>query len=214
MARLLRELVRRRPSSNNFIATLTHRDPSILSPLLGMHQPILGQTELENGGGLNPRNEGLRPTEAVAHLRKSQVYPSFSFGYFLDPIMPSGLVQSQMVMPVEADTEHPGMVWADSVKKKRKKKMNKHKYKKLRKRLRRKTKNWLDWFLCSIFQVATIFVAASARVIAFWYFITSFSEDDLDASLAARVHAFRLELLYPSCPAPPHPLFFGRLELL
>jgi len=145
MARLLRELVRRRPSSNNFIATLPHRDPSILSPPLGLHQPIMGQTKLENGGGLNPGNEGLRPTEEVAHLRKSQIYPSFSFGYFLDPIVPSGLIQSQMVMPVEADMEHPGMIWADSVKKKRKKKMNKHKYKKLRKRLRRKTKTWLDW---------------------------------------------------------------------
>lgn len=209
MARLLRELVRRRPSSNNFIATLTHRDPSILSPPLGLHQPILGQTKLENGGGLNPRNEDLRPTEEVVHLRKSQIYPSFSFGYFLDPIVPSGLIQSQMVVPVEADTEHPGMIWADSVKKKRKKKMNKHKYKKLRKRLRRKTKTWLDWFPCSIFQGATIFGAASGRVIAFWYFITSFSEDDLDASLTAIVDAFRLEKLYPSSPAPPSSPFFG-----
>ena len=95
---------------------------------------------LDNGGGLNPRNEGLRSTGEVAHLSKLQIYPSFSFGYFMDPIIPSGLVQSQLVRPVLPDAEHAGMIWADSVKKKRKKKMNKHKYKKLRKRLRRKTK--------------------------------------------------------------------------
>ncbi|KAJ8451579.1 hypothetical protein Cgig2_018213 [Carnegiea gigantea] len=198
MARLLRELVRRRPSSNNFIATLTHRDRSILSPPLGLHQPILGQTKLENGGGLNPRNEGLRPTEEVAHLRKSQIYPSFSFGYFLDPIVPSGLIQSQMVMAVEADMEHPAMIWADSVKKKRKKKMNKHKYKKLRKRLRFR----VVYSKMPPSLVLLVLVSLLSDT------ITSFSEDDLDASLAAIVDAYRLELLYPSCPAPPPPPFF------
>ncbi|KAK8994024.1 hypothetical protein V6N11_008232 [Hibiscus sabdariffa] len=70
-------------------------------------------------------------------------YPSFPFGYLLNPISSIGFDPSA-IMEIEeeaAETEDgdAGKVWADSVKKKRKKKMNKHKYKKLRKRLRRKT---------------------------------------------------------------------------
>lgn len=63
-------------------------------------------------------------------------YPSFSFGLFLNPVCPNGLITSEEDNIV-ADESHK--IWADSVKKKRKRKMNKHKLKKLRKRLRRKT---------------------------------------------------------------------------
>jgi len=139
MARLLRELLRR-PSSNRFIATLTHQNPSELSPPLYLHQQILDHTKFDHGGGLNPSNNGLIGAEEVAHFNKLQIYPSFSFGFFLDPVMQSGLAPSQLVRLGRGEAEHPDMIWADSVKKKRKKKMNKHKYKKLRKRLRRKTK--------------------------------------------------------------------------
>ncbi|KNA21519.1 hypothetical protein SOVF_042460 [Spinacia oleracea] len=132
MARLLRELIRKPSTSSRFIATLSHQNPTNLSPSLLFNQSILfGKTNFDNGGGLNPSsNQGL--AEAT-HFSKSQIYPSFSLGYFLDPISPPGLVS-------EPEVEDRGMMWADSVKKKRKKKMNKHKYKKLRKRLRRKTK--------------------------------------------------------------------------
>lgn len=130
MSRFLRELLIKKPSScSRFIATLTHHNPTNLSPPLLLNQSILlGQTKFDHGGSLNPTsNQGL------ADLSKLQIYPSFSFGYLLNPVWPSGLGS-------EPELEHPGMMWADSVKKKRKKKMNKHKYKKLRKRLRRKTK--------------------------------------------------------------------------
>lgn len=136
MARLLRELIRK-PSSSRFIATFTHQNPSNLSPPLFVHQSFLGQTKFDHGNGLNPVNQGLTD--------KLQIYPSFSFGFFMDPNLQSGLGSSLLVVP---ELEHSGMMWADSVKKKRKKKMNKHKYKKLRKRLRRKTKTWsglLHW---------------------------------------------------------------------
>lgn len=139
MARLLREIVRR-PSSNRFIATLSHQNPSIFSPPLCLGKQIIGETKFDHGDVLNPTQKGLRITEEVAHFSKLQIYPCFSFGLFLDPVLPFGLGPSQLIGSGGADTEHPGMMWADSVKKKRKKKMNKHKYKKLRKRLRRKTK--------------------------------------------------------------------------
>ncbi|MCD9558577.1 hypothetical protein HAX54_015983 [Datura stramonium] len=64
-------------------------------------------------------------------------YPSFSFGLFLNPVCPNGLITSEEDNVVADESQHK--IWADSVKKKRKRKMNKHKLKKLRKRLRRKT---------------------------------------------------------------------------
>ncbi|KAI3463057.1 hypothetical protein Pfo_019720 [Paulownia fortunei] len=67
----------------------------------------------------------------------AHVYPSFSFGFFLNPISPTSLIPSE---PNDETTpDDSNIVRADSVKKKRKKKMNKHKLRKLRKRLRRKT---------------------------------------------------------------------------
>lgn len=142
MARLLRELVRRQ-SSNRFIATLTNQTPSIASsPSLFLQKPFIGQPKFDHGGGggLNPSSEDLTNIKEVAHLSKLQIYPSFSLGFFLDPVLPYGSGSSQIIASESADVEHPGTMWADSVKKKRKTKMNKHKYKKLRKRLRRKTK--------------------------------------------------------------------------
>ncbi|KAK4360793.1 hypothetical protein RND71_019745 [Anisodus tanguticus] len=66
-------------------------------------------------------------------------FPSFSFGHFLNPVCPNGLVsfEENEVVVVEDESNK---IWADSVKKKRKRKMNKHKLNKLRKRQRRKTK--------------------------------------------------------------------------
>ncbi|KAK4712638.1 hypothetical protein R3W88_007151 [Solanum pinnatisectum] len=78
-----------------------------------------------------------RETEDVSPC--SLVYPSFSFGLFLNPISQIGVIKSENDGGVAVE-EDSLKIWADSVKKKRKKKMNKHKLKKLRKRLRRKTK--------------------------------------------------------------------------
>ncbi|XP_057530349.1 uncharacterized protein LOC130808849 [Amaranthus tricolor] len=134
MARLLRELIRKQ-SSTRFITTFTTQNSINPSPpLFFINQSILSQPKFDRGGGLNPENQRL--TE-LAHFSKMQVYPIFSFGFFMDPNLSSGLGLSQLIGP---EMERPNMMWADSVKRKRKRKMNKHKYKKLRKRLRRKTK--------------------------------------------------------------------------
>ncbi|GAA0153904.1 hypothetical protein LIER_12031 [Lithospermum erythrorhizon] len=64
------------------------------------------------------------------------IYPSFSFEHFLNPVAP--FAPEDNGVDLGKEDEESNMVYADSVKKKRKKKMNKHKLKKLRKRLRRK----------------------------------------------------------------------------
>lgn len=71
--------------------------------------------------------------------QKYQFYPSFPFGYCMNPVSSFGMDESKFIEKEDMETDDATTVWADSVKKKRKKKMNKHKYKKLRKRLRRKT---------------------------------------------------------------------------
>ncbi|KAK4426107.1 hypothetical protein Salat_1379200 [Sesamum alatum] len=80
-----------------------------------------------------PKTNCLKPHYPFS----AHVYPSFSFGFFLNPVSPTSLIRSE---PEEETTpEDSRIIRADSVKKKRKKKMNKHKLRKLRKRLRRKT---------------------------------------------------------------------------
>ncbi|XP_010503461.1 PREDICTED: uncharacterized protein LOC104780643 [Camelina sativa] len=77
------------------------------------------------------------PVINVAGTKSLRFYPSFPIGYGFNPTLirdNSGLIKT--VDAVEEDT----VIYADSVKKKRKKKMNKHKYRKLRKRLGRKSK--------------------------------------------------------------------------
>lgn len=61
------------------------------------------------------------------------VFPSFSFELFLNPKLSSGL---HHVEALKGDHDDSRIIWADSVKKKRKRKMNKHKLRKLRKRVR------------------------------------------------------------------------------
>ncbi|PIN05656.1 hypothetical protein CDL12_21808 [Handroanthus impetiginosus] len=65
-----------------------------------------------------------------------RVFPCFSFEFFLDPKLSSGLHQIEAVKAKKSDLDESQTMWADSVKKKRKKKMNKHKLRKLRKRIR------------------------------------------------------------------------------
>ncbi|KAL2253696.1 UNVERIFIED_CONTAM: hypothetical protein Sindi_0164300 [Sesamum indicum] len=74
--------------------------------------------------------------EQAAIYDRFHAFPSFSFGFFLDPKLSSGLYQIEAVKAEKSDLDESQIMWADSVKKKRKKKMNKHKLRKLRKRLR------------------------------------------------------------------------------
>ncbi|WOG93459.1 hypothetical protein DCAR_0312743 [Daucus carota subsp. sativus] len=110
---------------------------SFKNPILS-HPPVLNHLSQLNPTHLTPISPPSQPkTEDPFSHQSLHFYPSFSFGCFLNPISLSGLVQSEI--QVDAVSDDSGMMWADSVKKKRKRKMNKHKLKKLRKRLRRKT---------------------------------------------------------------------------
>lgn len=80
-----------------------------------------------------PKTDCLKPNHPIS----AHVYPSFSFGFVLNPVSPTLLIRSERVVKTTAEDAH--IIRADSVKKKRKKKMNKHKLRKLRKRLRKKT---------------------------------------------------------------------------
>ncbi|TKY46476.1 hypothetical protein E2542_SST28516 [Spatholobus suberectus] len=76
------------------------------------------------------------PSPATQHFDASTViFPSFPFGFFPNPVFESGFRSPNDA----AGAEDSGIMWADSVKKKRKRKMNKHKYQKLRKRMRRQS---------------------------------------------------------------------------
>ncbi|GMP62492.1 hypothetical protein CsSME_00024588 [Camellia sinensis var. sinensis] len=73
---------------------------------------------------LHPQNHNVNldsdsDSVSVSSL-STPIFPSFPFGFSLNPISSAGFVPF-----VASDT--PMMIWADSVKKKRKRKMNKHK---------------------------------------------------------------------------------------
>lgn len=134
MASILRKALRNefQSATTRIITNLNKSEPAILNSTLQPPNlahpccnrrnqiPFCLQGETENS---NPNNVSSG----------SVVYPSFSFGLFLNPISQIGLINS------DNDEGNSLKIWADSVKKKRKKKMNKHKLKKLRKHLRRKT---------------------------------------------------------------------------
>ncbi|XP_055806211.1 uncharacterized protein LOC129874860 [Solanum dulcamara] len=125
MASILRKSLQNQFLSAARITTILSSKPTPTSPMF--HHPSssrIGQIPffLQGGTSDSKPNVGF--------------YPSFSFGHFLNPVSPNGLISSEEYNVVD-DESHK--IWADSVKKKRKKKMNKHKLKKLRKSLRRKT---------------------------------------------------------------------------
>ncbi|CAH8267870.1 unnamed protein product [Arabidopsis lyrata] len=73
--------------------------------------------------------------------KSHRFYPSFSIGYGFNPTLihdDSGLIETVSFADAVVE-EKETVIYADSVKKKRKKKMNKHKYRKLRKSLGRKS---------------------------------------------------------------------------
>ncbi|XP_057982308.1 uncharacterized protein LOC131167520 [Malania oleifera] len=136
MASVLQKLLRK--SSSARIATVLSncQAPNFSAPL-AFYQPHVAETTSNHDctSNLTPLSRS-RKTDELSPSQSLRVYPSFSIGYFLNPISSSGLLQSK---PDDVVSDGLPTIWADSVKKKRKKKMNKHKYKKLRKRLRQKS---------------------------------------------------------------------------
>lgn len=130
MASMLQKLLKNQRTTTRMLANFTK--PILIPPFLHQirkpespdHLKIKSFPFLET-----PTSENPNPNH-----HSLQFYPSFSFGFFLDPVSPPGLLLSE-----SKDVGEDDVMWADSVKKKRKKKMNKHKLKKLRKRLRKKT---------------------------------------------------------------------------
>ncbi|MBA0755729.1 hypothetical protein Gogos_020610 [Gossypium gossypioides] len=136
MAYLMHKLFKNKSTQRFIVSLKTPQHQHRLSKL----SPSLIPKQTHHFSLIQPENslENDKSTEPL------KLYPSFPFGYLLNPVSSIGF-DPMAIMEVEegeAETEDDnaaGKVWADSVKKKRKKKMNKHKYKKLRKRLRRKT---------------------------------------------------------------------------
>ncbi|XP_076911139.1 uncharacterized protein LOC143569013 [Bidens hawaiensis] len=125
MSQLFHKILRKPINGTTIRALISHQSPpqSAIPHLVHHPQPNF----------ITPLPESSSDDKPTRFSRV-HIYPSFSFGYFLNPISSSGLPDS---WPQEdPDVDGSGMIWADSVKKKRKKKMNKHKLKKLKKRLR------------------------------------------------------------------------------
>lgn len=128
MYQIFHKIVRKPLNGNAIRSLINHQSPTqpLLSHLVHYPQPTTK----------NPNLESLSEDKS-AHFSRLDLYPSFSFGYLLNPISPSGLPDFKPEEDLQPDGSDSGtMIWADSVKKKRKKKMNKHKLKKLKKRLR------------------------------------------------------------------------------
>ncbi|GMJ05842.1 hypothetical protein like AT5G63150 [Hibiscus trionum] len=130
MANLMNKLIKNKSTQRLIVSLKTPQNLlSKPSPLLIPQHFLLTKPDL--------------PLANAKSTEPLKLYPSFPFGYLLNPISsigfdPLAVVEIEEGAAVTEDDDS-GKVWADSVKKKRKKKMNKHKYKKLRKRLRRKT---------------------------------------------------------------------------
>ncbi|KAF8408341.1 hypothetical protein HHK36_007490 [Tetracentron sinense] len=134
MAGVLHKLLRK-PRAPRIITGFNNpQQPNLVAPILH-HQPHIGEHKPDDTSTLIPLL-GSPNGEKIAFSQSLQIFPSFPFGYYLNPVSPSGIDQSEAEEVGIGDGQ---TIWADSVKKKRKKKMNKHKYKKLRKRLRRQT---------------------------------------------------------------------------
>ncbi|OIW12238.1 hypothetical protein TanjilG_06027 [Lupinus angustifolius] len=123
MASALQKLLRKPPI--RFITPIhSSQPPNPFNPIIDLHRECHPPTPPTS----TPSSEQF-PGSTV-------IFPSFPFGFASKPIFESGFC------PPEAEKsglEDSKIMWADSVKKKRKKKMNKHKYQKLRKRMRRQT---------------------------------------------------------------------------
>ncbi|RVW25684.1 hypothetical protein VitviT2T_022348 [Vitis vinifera] len=130
MASVVQKLVRK--SLPTRVITALNNKPQASNLLI--HHPHVGETKVNF---LTPYTINQIPFSGSPKASDAvHIYLSFPFGFCLNPISLTGLVQSE---PNDVTLGDSQTVWADSVKKKRKRKMNKHKYKKLRKRLQRQT---------------------------------------------------------------------------
>ncbi|TYI00933.1 hypothetical protein ES332_A11G166600v1 [Gossypium tomentosum] len=135
MAYLMHELLKNKSTQRFILSLKTPQHQHRLSKV----SPSLIPQQTHHFSLIQPENslENDKSTEP------SKLYPSFPFGYLLNPISSIGFntiaIMEVEEEEVETEDDNAGKAWTDSVKKKRNKKMNKHKYKKLRKRLRRKT---------------------------------------------------------------------------
>ncbi|KAL9265064.1 hypothetical protein AKJ16_DCAP11601 [Drosera capensis] len=139
MGSLVHRILKNSPHFRFASSTFNHQFP-ILTHLLSLDPPISTHDELSQSRAQQQAPALDFPTSNPAS-NLSQPLPflsNYSYGYFLNPVNSNGSCRFG-VKVVEGVGSDEGMIWADSVKKKRKKKMNKHKYRKLRKRLRRKT---------------------------------------------------------------------------
>ena len=125
MAQIFHKVLRKPFNGSTIRALLNHQNST---------QPLIPHLEPNTTNPFPASSSDDKSTQ----FNRFHVYPSFSVGYFLNPIPSSGFPDSKPEEDPRPDgsSSSTEMIWADSVKKKRKKKMNKHKLKKLKKRLR------------------------------------------------------------------------------
>ncbi|KAK9926760.1 hypothetical protein M0R45_023973 [Rubus argutus] len=128
MASLARRLTRNTSSLRTHL--FPKPTPSLISHL-GPPKPQHADNQVPHWGPIS--------FDKVEFSQSPPIFPSFPFGYCLNPISPIGSDQLGVCEAGEVESDDARTIWADSVKKKRKRKMNKHKLRKLRKSLRRKT---------------------------------------------------------------------------
>ncbi|KAF5746911.1 hypothetical protein HS088_TW06G01087 [Tripterygium wilfordii] len=136
MASTLPKLFRRSVDARLIASLLDSQFPKLIPSLTVRPQIHLGAKIGYRDTSNDRPFLGLPKADALTHVQSSLFYPSFLYGFCLNPISLNGFIESEGNEEVSSDS---GAVWADSVKKKRKKKMNKHKYQKLRKRIGRQT---------------------------------------------------------------------------
>lgn len=129
MASTLQRLLRRSQPTRLFTRSRTSPAPNLTTP------PIFPQSDPFQIPNPSPLLV-LPKAQNLTSDPFSLAFPSFPFGFGLNPISSSGSVSPETE---DVEFDDSGTVWADSVKKKRKRKMNKHKYHKLRKRVSRQT---------------------------------------------------------------------------
>ncbi|KAJ9140233.1 hypothetical protein P3X46_030905 [Hevea brasiliensis] len=136
MGSLINKLAKKTTPSLRIIATAI-KTPLLFNPVLHSAKPDFINNSIPPCDSPAIENNPIlqSPTKPLQFY-----YPNFPFGYCLNPFSMTGSDQLKAIGADSTgnDADDARIMWADSVKKKRKKKMNKHKYKKLRKRLRRK----------------------------------------------------------------------------
>ncbi|KAM7278556.1 hypothetical protein ACFE04_005690 [Oxalis oulophora] len=142
MASSLQKLLQKSPSpsTTRFLLTAIQNPNSQISknPLFFTQPNLIQQPKHDHPlSKLSPFLMGstLKPENPSTQFESTIFYPNSPFGLLSDPIISIGSIQLEPKEGDDVDT----VIWADSVKKKRKRKMNKHKYKKLTKRLKRQS---------------------------------------------------------------------------